>query len=49
MKTILSPYYKIISKKKRLLQIGLWCNGNTSDFDSEILGSNPSSPTPIFV
>ena len=23
----------------------LWCNGNTSDFGSEIIGSNPVSPT----
>ena len=23
----------------------LWCNGNTSDFDSGILGSNPGSST----
>lgn len=25
--------------------IGSWCNGNTSDFDSGILGSNPGGPT----
>lgn len=25
--------------------IELWCNGNTSDFGSEILGSNPDSST----
>lgn len=25
--------------------IELWCNGNTSDFGSEILGSNPDSLT----
>jgi hypothetical protein len=24
---------------------GLWCNGNTTDFDSVFLGSNPSNPT----
>jgi len=24
--------------------VGLWCNGNTTDFDSVILGSNPSRP-----
>ena len=26
-------------------RIELWCNGNTSDFGSEILGSNPDSST----
>ena len=25
--------------------IGLWCNGNTTDFGSVIGGSNPPSPT----
>ena len=25
--------------------IELWCNGNTSDFGSEILGSSPDSST----
>ena len=25
--------------------IGLWCNGNTADFGSVILGSSPSRPT----
>lgn len=25
--------------------IGLWCNGNTTDFGSVILGSSPSRPT----
>lgn len=24
---------------------GLWCNGNTTDFGSVILGSSPSRPT----
>ena len=24
---------------------GLWCNGNTADFGSVILGSSPSRPT----
>lgn len=23
--------------------IGVWCNGNTTDFDSVILGSSPST------
>jgi hypothetical protein len=23
---------------------GMWCNGNTSDFDSDIVGSNPAVP-----
>ena len=27
--------------------IGPWCNGNTSDFGSEIPGSNPGGPTII--
>ena len=26
-------------------RIELWCNGNTSDFGSEILGSSPDSST----
>lgn len=26
-------------------QDGLWCNGNTTDFGSVILGSSPSRPT----
>lgn len=26
-------------------KFGLWCNGNTTDFDSVFLGSNPSNPT----
>ena len=26
--------------------IELWCNGNTADFGSVILGSNPGSSTP---
>ena len=25
--------------------IGLWCNGNTADFGSVVLGSSPSRPT----
>ncbi len=24
---------------------GLWCNGNTADFGSVVLGSSPSRPT----
>lgn len=24
--------------------IGAWCNGNTEDFDSSVLGSNPDAP-----
>ena len=24
--------------------IGMWCNGNTSDFDSDIAGSSPAVP-----
>ena len=27
---------------------GLWCSGNTADFDSAISGSNPDSPANIF-
>ena len=27
------------------LRIGLWCNGNTADFGSVILGSSPGRPT----
>lgn len=26
-------------------KIGLWCNGNTADFGSVVLGSSPSRPT----
>ena len=26
------------------VSIGIWCNGNTADFDSVILGSSPSIP-----
>lgn len=26
-------------------KIGPWCNGNTTDFGSVILGSSPSGPT----
>lgn len=25
-----------------------WCNGSTSDFDSECLGSNPSEATILY-
>lgn len=28
--------------------IGEWCNGNTRDFDSRILGSSPSSPANLW-
>ena len=31
--------------KKQTPHFGLWCNGNTSDFGSEIRGSNPRGPT----
>ena len=31
----------------KYLMIGPWCNGNTSDFGSEIPGSNPGGPTGI--
>ena len=31
--------------KMGTLEIGLWCNGSTTDFDSVCLGSNPSNPT----
>ncbi len=24
--------------------VGLWCNGNTTDFDSVVSGSNPDRP-----
>ncbi len=27
--------------------LGVWCNGNTTDFDSVILGSNPSTPAAV--
>ena len=27
------------------INIGLWCNGNTTDSGPVFLGSNPSSPT----
>ena len=27
--------------------IGIWCNGNTDDFDSSIHGSNPCIPATI--
>lgn len=31
------------------LFFGEWCNGNTTDFGSVIVGSNPASPTKIFL
>ena len=31
----------------KILDIGLWCNGNTTDSGPVFLGSNPSSPTVI--
>ena len=59
MKTILSPYYKIISKKKRLLQIRLWLAlillmsrgviGNTSGFGPDFGESCSSETTPFKV
>ncbi len=30
---------------ERSLQIGVWCNGNTTDSGPVILGSSPSTPT----
>lgn len=35
--------YYICTRNKELT--GLWCNGNTTDFGSVILGSSPSRPT----
>ena len=35
-------------KQKRMtnnINIGLWCNGNTTDSGPVFLGSNPSNPT----
>lgn len=32
-----------------MLKIGLWCNGNTQDFGPCIMGSNPVSPTNIWL
>jgi hypothetical protein len=29
------------------IDIGIWCNGNTDDFDSSIHGSNPCIPATI--
>ena len=31
----------------KILDIGLWCNGNTTDSGPVFLGSNPSSPTSL--
>ena len=30
---------------QKLFYSGLWCNGNTIDFDSIVLGSSPDNPT----
>ncbi len=32
-------------KNSRQSEIARWCNGNTSDFGSDILGSSPSRVT----
>ena len=32
-------------KQKELIDIGIWCNGNTTDSGPVILGSSPSIPT----
>lgn len=34
-----------ICTRNKELNTGLWCNGNTTDFGSVILGSSPSRPT----
>ncbi len=34
-----------ICTRNQAPNIGLWCNGNTTDFGSVILGSSPSRPT----
>ena len=26
-----------------LVNIAVWCSGNTSDFDSDVVGSNPAT------
>lgn len=32
-------------KQKEVIDIGIWCNGNTTDSGPVIPGSNPGSPT----
>ena len=29
--------------------IGIWCNGNTTDFDSVVVGSSPAIPAMSFI
>ncbi len=43
MKKICITFAPAISNESRFN--GLWCNGNTTDFGSVILGSSPSRPT----
>ena len=49
---ILLFYYNYLNNLKITYSIkstsygfGLWCNGNTADFGSAVLGSSPGSPT----
>ena len=40
-----TPTLRSVFEKICFSKTGLWCNGNTSDFGSEISGSSPDSPT----
>ena len=35
----------MVATSEKQTGIGLWCNGNTADFGSVVLGSSPSRPT----
>ena len=45
----LKSFQTIILKRKKhsVLIVGIWCSGNTTDFDSVALGSIPSIPAKI--
>ena len=41
----LHPQLKEQGCSERQIDIGVWCNGNTTDSGPVILGSSPSTPT----